>query len=70
MTTRHFTVPLAGSAHAALVLPQPLTLDAIGQLEEGLARRLAMLRREVEGQADDAGEREYASWMQHLRPSR
>jgi hypothetical protein len=69
MTTRHFTIPLAGSAHAALVLPQPLTRDTLGELEEGLAGRLAMLRREISGLVDDAGEREYESWMQQLCPS-
>jgi len=67
MTVRKMTVPVLGSTPAALVLPQPLTLEALSQLEEGLAGTLAKLRREVGDCDKDPGKLEYESWMQHLR---
>ena len=63
MTFRHLTLPIPGAGPAALILPQPLTLDALGRLEEGLASSLAGLRRELDGCAVDPGKLEYESWM-------
>ncbi len=67
MTVRQLTVPIAGSTPAALVLPQPLTHEALGRLEAGLMDTLVRLRRELGGTAADAGKVEYESWIQHLR---
>jgi len=54
MTVRQLTVPIAGSTPAALVLPQPLTHEALGRLEAGLMDTLVRLRRELGGTAADA----------------
>lgn len=66
MTVREVIVPVVGCTTAALTLPQPLTLEALDRLEQGLADRLAGLRRALAGDAAEPGELEFQSWMQQL----
>jgi hypothetical protein len=66
---------MPGSAPAVLSLPQPLTLAALGHLEQAVCGTLGMLRRDLRGAAGDAGDLaqtahaadagaiEYDSWM-------
>jgi hypothetical protein len=70
MTTLQLTVPVPGAGPAVLTLPQPLTLDALGCLEQAVAGTLGMLRRDLLGSAGNAGAIEYASWAAQLQPSR
>jgi hypothetical protein len=70
MPTRHLSVPISGNEAAVLSLPQPLTLDALADLERGLAGSLGALRREMDGSAEDPGALEYESWMDVLLAQR
>jgi hypothetical protein len=70
MTAHQLTVPLSGDASAFLILPQPLTPESLGRLEQGLAVSLAQLRREMGSDPADPGGLEYESWMRHLHPAR
>ena len=70
MNTRQLTVDLPDNAPAILSLPQPLNAESLGLLEQALAATLAMLRRDLRGDAPDAGAVEYASWMAQLRAAR
>ncbi len=66
MNTTRLQLPLPGQLPASLTLPQPLTAESLRQLERALASALGHLHRELRGDATDAGEIEYASWMQYL----
>lgn len=70
MTVRQLTISLPGEAPAILTVPQALTPESLRELEQGFAGTLARLRREMGSDAADPGALEYASWMQHLCPSR
>ncbi len=74
MTCLQITVPVPGAGPAVLTLPQPLTPQAVLELEHAVAGTLGMLRRDLLGMAigaapehveprPDAAEIEYASWM-------
>lgn len=74
MTCLQITLPVAGIAPAVLTLPQPLTAQALLELEHAVAGTLGMLRRDLLGAGSgtsqeravsrpDAAEIEYASWM-------
>ena len=73
MTCLQLTLPVTGTGPAVLTLPQPLTPQALLELEHAVAGTLGMLRRDLLGvgfgavsehAADrpDAAEIEYASW--------
>jgi len=73
MTSFQFT-PMPGAAPAVLTLPQPLTRQALLELEQALTSTLGMLRRDLRDGSDaeaaehlsrrqTAGEIEYLSWM-------
>jgi hypothetical protein len=64
------TLSLPADGRAVLILPEPLTPESLLRLEQGLADTVAELRHEMSASATAPGEREYASWMQQLRPSR
>ena len=70
MTARQLTVSLTGNGPAALVLPQPLTVESLRLLEQEITGALATLRREIGDDIASPAELEYASWMQHLRSLR
>lgn len=70
MTSLHLTVAVPDEGPAVVTLPQPLTVETLGRLEQAIAGTLGMLRRDLCGGAGDAGAIEYASWMPYLRPSR
>lgn len=74
MTCLQITLSLAGTGPAVLTLPQPLTPQALLDLEHDVAGTLGMLRRDLlsmgfEAAPEhavrrlDAAEIEYASWM-------
>lgn len=74
MTSVQLTVPVPGAAPAVLTLPQPLTRQALHELEQAVTGTLGMLRRDLRGAPDAdaaehaarrqaAGEIEYVSWM-------
>lgn len=67
MTTTHLDVHSPGNGHAALTLPQPLSPQALLQLEQALATALGQLHHEVCNHGSDPGQLEYASWLQQLR---
>lgn len=67
MTTLQFTVPVPGTEPALVMLPQPLTLDALDCVEQAIDHNLGLLRRELGGDARAAGAIECASWQRHLR---
>ena len=67
MNTRQLTVALPANEPAILTLPQPLTAESLGLLEQALAATLAMLRRDLRGDTSDPGAVEYASWLAQLR---
>ena len=68
MTAHPLTVSLAANGRAALVLPQPLTVESLRLLEQEITGALAALLQEISNDAASPGELEYASWMQYLRP--
>jgi hypothetical protein len=70
MTALHMTVAVPAEGPAVVNLPQPLTAEALGRLEQALDATLGMLRRDLGGSARDAGRAEYASWLPRLRSSR
>ena len=70
MTSHHLTVSIPGNEPALVTLPQPLTLDALRDLEQAIADTLGMWRRDLVGAPRDAGAIEYASWLQLLQPAR
>lgn len=70
MTALHMTVAVPAEGPAVVNMPQPLTAEALGRLEQALDATLGMLRRDLGGSALDAGHAEYASWLPRLRPSR
>lgn len=74
MTSIQFTLPTPGAAPALLTLPQPLTRQALGALEQAVTSTLGMLRRDLRDGSDaeaalhtarrqSAGEIEYLSWV-------
>ncbi|MDP2451117.1 MAG: hypothetical protein Q8M93_19680 [Polaromonas sp.] len=74
MTCLKLPPPASGAVPALLTLPQPLTAQALLELEHALAITLAMLGRDLLGAGvgtppehaesrPDAAEIEYASWM-------
>ncbi|MES2098454.1 MAG: hypothetical protein V4569_01405 [Pseudomonadota bacterium] len=74
MTCLKLTLPASGTVPALLTLPQPLTAQALLELEHAVAGTLAMLGRDLLGTGagislepvvsqPDAAEIEYASWM-------
>ena len=74
MTSFQFTLPMPGAAPAVLTLPQPLTRQALLELEQAVTSTLGMLRRDLRDGSDaeaagqvarrqTAGEIEYLSWM-------
>ncbi len=74
MTSFQFTLPMPGAAPAVLTLPQPLTRQALLDLEQAVSSTLGMLRRDLRDSSDGeaaaqmasrqtAGEIEYQSWM-------
>lgn len=67
MNTSQLSVSLPDAGAAVLTLPQPLNAESLGLLEQALAATLAMLRRDLRGDAPDPGALEYASWMAQLR---
>lgn len=69
MTVRQVNVPPAETTPGTTtVLRQPLTVEALDQLEACLMGSLATLRRDL-GCSDDPGKLEYESWMQYVRPT-
>ncbi len=67
MNTRQLSFQLPGNEPAFLMLPPTLTCEMLQQLEAALASALGTLRREVRGDSADAGQIEYASWLQTRR---
>jgi hypothetical protein len=74
MTCLHLTLSVPGAVPASLTLPQPLTPQALLELERAVADTLGMLRHallsagvwtapEHAGRGPDAAEIEYASWL-------
>ena len=74
MTCLKFTLPASGAVPALLTLPQPLTVQALLELEHAVIGTLAMLGRDLSdagvvtapehaASRPDAAEIEYASWM-------
>jgi len=74
MTCMQLTLPVPGNGPAVLTLPQPLTPQALLELEHAVAGTLGMLRRDMLSvgfgappehavHRPDAAEIEYASWM-------
>lgn len=74
MTCMQLTLPVPDTGPAVLTLPQPLTPQALLELEHAVAGTLGMLRRDLLGvgfgaapehavHRPDAAEIEYASWM-------
>ena len=74
MTCLKLTIPVPGTGPAVLTLPQPLTPQALLELESAVAGTLGSLRRDLLGDGfvaapwrtlprPDAAEVEYASWM-------
>lgn len=74
MTCLQLTLSVSGTAPALLTLPQPLTPQALLEVENAVSRTLGMLRRDLLGTGIgaapehaarplDAAEIEYASWM-------
>lgn len=66
MSVREITVPIAGSAPAVLILPQPMTPESLGRLEQEVASTLSDLRRELDDSAAERGRVEYESWITYL----
>jgi hypothetical protein len=64
MTIRQLSLPQCGSA--TLNLAEPLTLDAIGQLECGFHNLLATLRQELRPDEPDPGDLEFESWTPNM----
>ena len=77
MTNLKITLPVSGAVPALLTLPQPLTAQALLELEHAVIGTLAMLGRDLldtgavtspehsehATQGREAAEIEYASWM-------
>lgn len=74
MTCLKFTPPASRTVLALLTLPQPLTSQALRELEQALTENLAMLERGPSGTVGEiareqapgrhsAADAEYASWM-------
>ncbi len=70
MNSLHLTIAVPDEGPAVVTLPQPLTTETLGRLEQAVAGILGMLRRDLCSGTSDAGAIEYASWMHCLRPSR
>lgn len=66
MHTRQLTFPLPGNGSAVLTLPQPLPSEDLLSLKRSLTNALGDLQGEMGGGGADAGEAEYASWLQRL----
>lgn len=67
MTSFQLTLPLPASDPAFLILPQPPTTASLRALEQAIWHTLHGLQGELGGDAPDAGDIEYASWLQALR---
>lgn len=74
MTSLILTLPASGHAPALLTLPQPLTAQALRDLEQAVTDTLALLGRDLFAHSPEAAcghslsraeaaEIEYASWM-------
>jgi hypothetical protein len=70
MTSLHLTATVPDDGPAVVTLPQPLTAEMLGRLEQAIAGTLRMLRRDLCRGSGDAGAIEYASWVPYLRSSR
>lgn len=67
MTLQQTTLPIPNCAPAMLTLPDPLTLDSIGRIEEAIGSLFRMFRKDLRGSADaDPGAIEYDSWSINL----
>lgn len=64
MNTRQLTLPQGGSV--MLTLPDPLTLDAIYQLESGMDKLLLKLRHEIHADQPAPGDLEVESWTANM----
>ncbi|HEX5738805.1 MAG TPA: hypothetical protein VFY22_09860 [Hydrogenophaga sp.] len=64
MTPLQLTLPLPASSPAILTLPQPPTTALLSALEQTFSHTLKSLRRELTGGETEAGDIEYASWLQ------
>mgnify|MGYP000029325540 CR=1 FL=1 len=63
MNHKQATIPLPGGAQATLSIPEPVTPERIGVVEEALAAFFRSARSEARPQAArDAGAVEYDSW--------
>ncbi len=67
MTTELQLLPLAGRGYVVLGLPQPMSLDALPELERVLHQATEQLRHQLSETAPEPGELEYASWLPVLR---
>ncbi len=74
MTCLQLTLPASGTAPALLTLPQPLTPQALLEVEHAVCGTLGLLRRDLLGAGlwatsgrampgSDTAEIEYASWL-------
>ena len=67
MTQQQTTLSIPDCAPATLTLPDPLTLESIGRLEEAIASLFRTVRKDLRGNAaDDPGSIEVDSWSVHL----
>lgn len=66
MSVCELTVPIAGSAPAVLILPQPVTPEALVRLEQEVASTLSELRQTLDDGAAERGSVEYESWIAYL----
>lgn len=67
MTLQKTTLAIPDCAPATLTLPDPLTLDSIGRIEEAIGSLFRMFRKDLRGSAEgDPGAIEYDSWSINL----
>lgn len=64
MNTRQLNLPECGSA--MLTLSEPLTQEAIYQLECGFDQLLFKLRQEIHSDQPDPGDLEFKSWTVNM----
>ena len=65
MTQQQTTLSIPDCAPATLTLPDPLTLESIGRLEEAIGSLFRMFRNDLRGNAADPGCLEVDSWSIH-----
>ncbi len=67
MTLQQTTLSIPDCAPAMLTLPDPLTLDSIGRLEEAIGSMFRTIRKDLRGNApEDPGSIEVDSWSINL----